>query len=141
MNDTDEIRLIEITVPALPERLKLIRNTLRTTAETVGCSETCRQDIVMAVDEACQNIIRHGYKNDPDGLITVDVRLARDTLVIKLIDYAQPVVVEQVKSRDLEDIRPGGLGVHIIRECMDEAEFKRPPEGAGNLLELTKKIV
>jgi sigma-B regulation protein RsbU (phosphoserine phosphatase) len=140
MTGTNDIRLIKISVPALPERLKLIRAAVTAAAETVGCSENCRMDIVMAVDEACQNIIRHGYKNDPDGAIVVDVRRAGDTLVIKLIDYAQPVDVETVKPRDLEDVRPGGLGVHIIREVMDEAEFKKPPEGVGNLLELTKKI-
>ena len=61
-------------------------------------------------------------------------------ITLKLIDYAKPVDVEKVKPRDLQDIRPGGLGVHIIREVMDEAEFKKPPEGVGNLLELTKKI-
>jgi sigma-B regulation protein RsbU (phosphoserine phosphatase) len=140
MSGTTETRLIKITVPALPERLKLIRKSVSAAAETAGCSETCCHDIIMAVDEACQNIIRHGYGNDPDGVIVVDVRQADDTLVIKLIDYAKPVDVEKVKPRDLQDIRPGGLGVHIIREVMDEAEFKKPPEGVGNLLELTKKI-
>jgi anti-sigma regulatory factor (Ser/Thr protein kinase) len=49
---------------------------------------------------------------------------------IVIEDEARQVDPTRMKSRDLEDIRPGGLGVHIIREVMDEAVYeKRAPVG------------
>jgi len=50
------------------------------------------------------------------------------------------VDVSKVKPRDLEDIRPGGLGTHFIREVMDEVEFLRPPNDSGNILRMVKRI-
>ena len=46
----------------------------------------------------------------------------------------------KVKPRDLNDIRPGGLGTHFMRETMDEVEFLISPDGGGNLLRMTKQI-
>jgi len=48
------------------------------------------------------------------------------------------VDVEKVCSRDLDDVRPGGLGVHLIDSLMDECGFIDPPEGVGNLFQMKK---
>ena len=39
----------------------------------------------------------------------------------------------------LDDVRPGGLGVHIIHSCMDTIEFQHPPEG-GTRLRMVKRL-
>jgi sigma-B regulation protein RsbU (phosphoserine phosphatase) len=46
----------------------------------------------------------------------------------------------QVRPRDLDDLRPGGLGTHLMREAMDECEFVEPPPGCSNLLRMVKRI-
>ena len=59
---------------------------------------------------------------------------------VRLRDFASPADPDSMRPRDLDDIIPGGLGTHFIREIMDSAEFLPPPGGEGNLLQLTKKI-
>jgi sigma-B regulation protein RsbU (phosphoserine phosphatase) len=92
------------------------------------------------VDEACQNIIRHAYGGDPTCEIVLEVSRDADRIVVDLLDFAEPIDHSRIQPRDLDDIRPGGLGTHFIKECMDETEYPPPPEGAGNLLRMMKRI-
>ena len=126
--------------PARAERLKEIRAAVREAAEACGCGPGCAQDMVIAVDEACQNIIRHGYAGDPQGSIELRIEHSGESLVFSLRDWARPVDPAEVKPRDLDDLRPGGLGTHLMREAMDECEFVEPPPGCSNLLRMVKRI-
>lgn len=139
-SDIDGERLVAIRIPSQPDRLRLVRATISEAAVVSGCSEQCVRDIVLAVDEACQNIIRHAYGGDPTREIILDVRRSRDRIVFDIVDFADPVDVGEIKPRKLDDIRPGGLGTHFIKECMDKTEYPPPPEGAGNLLRMVKRI-
>lgn len=132
--------LVALRVPSQPERLRLIRTVIAEASRSSGCSHDCVRDIVLAVDEACQNIIRHAYGGDPDREIYLDIRLDEDHIVFDIVDFADRVDVEKIQPRNLDDIRPGGLGTHFIKECMDKTEYLPPPEGAGNLLRMMKKI-
>lgn len=133
-------RIVQMRIASRPDCLRLVRAMLNEAGDAVGCSGECISQIVMAVDEACQNIIRHAYRGDPDGEIIVDIRRQDDTIAIHLLDYAEPVDVSKIKPRRLDDVKPGGLGTHFIQECMDECGFLTPPDGAGNCLRLAKKI-
>lgn len=133
-------RLVEIRVTARPDRLRLVRAMVGEAARSSGCSARCVHDMVIAVDEACQNVIRHAYGGDPHGEIWLEIRRDGDRMSFNLVDFADPVDVDKVKPRDLGDLRPGGLGTHFIMECMDEAGFGTPPDGAGNRLWMVKRI-
>lgn len=133
-------RLIKVAFPSKPDRLKLGRSIVRTVAQTSGCSRDTTHDLVLAVDEACQNIIRHAYKGSPDGMMELEIDRDGDSLVILIRDYAEPIDPSKVKPRDLDDVRPGGLGTHFIKEAMDEVAFLPTPSGGGNLLKLVKRI-
>lgn len=132
--------VVQITVASRPDKLRLVRSVVTEAAVACGCSDKCIHDIVIAVDEACQNVIRHAYYGDPDQEILIDIRREGDRIAFNIIDYAEPVDVSRVKPRSLEELRPGGLGTHFISECMDDARFRTPPEGAGNRLWMIKKI-
>lgn len=67
---------------------------------------------------------RHGSESDG---VTVDI-----------LDFAPAVDPDQVRGRDLEDLRPGGLGVHLIHAVCEDAGFRPPPDGVGNLFRLVK---
>lgn len=140
MTARDGERLLELRFPARPDRLKAVRAAVAEAAVSCGCTEKCRDDIVTAVDEACQNVIRHAYRGNPEGEIILEVRRNGKHMVFHLVDFAAPVDSRTIKPRALEDIKPGGLGTHFINECMDEAAFRPPPEGVGNLLRMVKKI-
>jgi len=60
--------------------------------------------------------------------------------IVLIQDFADTIDVTKIKPRDLNDVRPGGLGTHFISEVMDEVAFLTPPEGVGNLLKLVKRI-
>ncbi|HTH18197.1 MAG TPA: SpoIIE family protein phosphatase [Magnetospirillum sp.] len=125
--------------PARPERLCDIRHAVAETASRLGCPEPLVNDVVLAVDEACQNIIRHAY-GGTGGDIVVQLGREDQRLVVRLIDFAAPVDRAKICSRALDDIRPGGLGTHLMRSIMDEVAFVPPPPGAGNMLQMVKRI-
>ena len=99
----------------------------------------CR-DVTLAVDEACQNIIRHAYGGDTDEQIQLEINIQGRWLNLCLRDFAETVNVDNIKPRDLDDVRPGGLGTHFIRELMDEVEFVPTNQERGNVLRMTKKL-
>ena len=132
--------VIQITIASRPDRLRLVRAVVTEAALSCGCGKKCVHDIVIAVDEACQNVIQHAYGGDPDQKILIDIRRDGESIAFNIIDYATPVDVSKVKPRSLDDLRPGGLGTHFISACMDDARFRSPPEGAGNRLWMVKRI-
>ena len=133
-------RIAEMRIAARPDRLRMVRALVNEAGGANGCSGDCISQMVMAVDEACQNIIRHAYGGDPDGEIVVDIRRQDDRIAIHLLDFAAPVDTSKIKPRSLDDVKPGGLGTHFIQECMDEFGFLTPPDGTGNCLRLVKRI-
>jgi len=134
-------RIAQMRIFSRPDRLRLVRAVINEAGDAIGCSGECISQIVMAVDEACQNIIRHAYMGDPGGEIVVDIRRQDDAIAIHLLDFAAPVDTSKIKPRRLDEVKPGGLGTHFIQECMDECGFLTPPAGAGNCLRLAKKII
>jgi sigma-B regulation protein RsbU (phosphoserine phosphatase) len=138
---TTDGEILRLRVPARPDRLKLIRAAVEQAAKYCGAPEAWTFDMTMAVDEACQNIIRHAYGGRIDaGDIVIDFIRRGDAMEVHLMDFADPVDPAQIKSRDLSDVRPGGLGVHLIKSVCDEARFIAPPPGIGNLFKLTKRL-
>jgi len=133
--------VLRLRVPARADRLKMVRTAADQAAGYCGCDSAWTLDLVMAVDEACQNIIRHAYAGQPEvGDIVLDFVREGDSLSVLLMDFAPPVDLAKIKSRDLADVRPGGLGVHLIKSVTDDARFLPPPPGAGNLFKLTKRL-
>ena len=132
--------LLKLKFPSRPNRLKLVRSLVSATAGLCGCDSETSHDIVIAIDEACQNIIRHAYGGDPEGAIILEIHHCGDEMVIMLRDFAEPIDVSKVKPRALDDVRPGGLGTHFIREVMDEVDFLPPPADGGNILKMVKRL-
>jgi len=132
--------LCKLSLPARPQSLILVRRAVEASAHLSGFSKEQTQDIVLAVDEACQNVVRHAYVGDLDGDMVVEVQRENGDYRILIRDFAPPVDESNIKPRDLNDVRPGGLGVHFIREVMDAMDYLPPPDGQGNLLRLKKSI-
>lgn len=133
-------RIVELRVQSRADRLRVVRAVVAEAARSAGASAPCVRDMVIAVDEACQNVIRHAYGGRPDGEIILQISRLDDRLIFDLVDFAAPVDASVIRPRDVTEVRPGGLGTHFINECMDEAVFRPPPAGAGNRLWMTKRI-
>ena len=133
-------RLFEFRFPAKPERLTLVRALVKKAAEVAGCTNGLSDKLVIALNEACMNVIQHAYKGNDSGEIILEILNNETDIIFRLMDFAAPVDLNSIKPRDLEDIRPGGLGVHFIREIMDNYEMGHLEQGKGNYLEMRKKI-
>lgn len=132
--------LCALTLPARASSLKLVRRAVGDTAAACGFSQEQCQDLMLAVDEACQNVVRHAYAGVADGDMVIDIRREGESYVVSVRDFAPPADVAKIVPRNLDDVRPGGLGVHFIREVMDDVERLSPPDGQGNLLRMKKAI-
>lgn len=133
-------QLFEIRFPAKPERLCLVRALVKRAAEVCGCGEDLGEKLVIAVNEACMNVIQHAYKEEEQGEIIMQINNNDSQILFRIMDFAKPVDLSRVESRDLKDVRPGGLGVHFIREIMDDYKMGHLEQGMGNYIEMKKNI-
>ena len=133
-------RLAKLRFEARAENLQEARDLVRRAVLNKGYASATINGIVLAVDEACSNIIRHGYGEGKTGDIILEILFSQDELIFRLTDFAAQVDKTKLRSRDLDDLRPGGLGVHLIKQVMDSFEYLDVPQGAGNVLELRKKV-
>ena len=121
--------------------LKDIRNFARNLFEKVEELNDYKEELVLALAEAAQNIVKHAYKNQPtDDLLKVVINYNDKTLMMELFDKGNAVIPENIKPRNLEDIKAGGLGTFFIGQIMDEVIFKTSKIDWVNHLILVKKF-
>lgn len=132
-------KLAEFRFPAQPDQLQEARQFVRTTLESQGCSADFVDTTVLALDEATCNAMRHGYADHDSGDLILEISRAGDTFTFRLVDFAPPVDPECIKALEPSEQRPGGLGVYLIQKIMDTMVFETPPEGAGNMLVMTRR--
>ncbi|MDH5484230.1 MAG: ATP-binding protein [Gammaproteobacteria bacterium] len=133
-------RLQRIHFLSRADQLQPVRDAVRNLARQQGCSDDNLDCMVMAINEACMNVIQHAYHQVDDGEIILEFWQDSGDLVIRIYDFAEPVDRNSIRSRDLDDIRPGGLGVHLIHKVMDQIDYLDGPDGIGNLLEMRKTL-
>ncbi|MHC4622551.1 MAG: ATP-binding protein [Planctomycetota bacterium] len=121
---------VELKICANPEYLEVVRVVVRAVAQAVGV-ENGDDLITLAVEEALDNVIQHGYGGACDEAIIVKLNKIdygarrKSALEIVIRDFGRQVNPVSIKGRDLEDVGVGGYGTHIIHSAMDEVEFSR----------------
>ena len=122
--------------------LKEVRTFSRDVFEKINLDQDLKDELVLAIAEAAQNIVKHGYKGveETSDRMEIKISLNDGQLEIGFFDKGKAVVPENIKHRKLDDIKPGGLGTFFIKEIMDAAVFKKDQKGWINHLVLTKKI-
>jgi anti-sigma regulatory factor (Ser/Thr protein kinase) len=132
--------LLALEVQAQPEALRSVRGALTAALDRSGVTAEERDRLVLAVDEAMANVIRHAYGNSGQGRVRFTLTRDRGMLRFRLRDFAPPVDPAQVKPRDLSVCRPGGLGINFIDETMDRWCLRPLPRGRGNVLMMCKRL-
>lgn len=121
--------------------LAAIRSFVTGEAEAAGVPRDAVAAMIQAVDEAATNVMLHGYRGGP-GIIEVEMRTDGTALVVRLRDGSPAFDPTSVPAPDLEKpwyLRPpGGLGMHLIRQCVDRVSYRRTETGQN---ELTLEIV
>ena len=122
--------------------LKEVRVFSREVFDKINLPSEQKDELVLAIAEAAQNIVKHGYKGveENNDRMEIKIYLKDKDLEIGFFDKGKAVVPENVKHRKLDDIKPGGLGTFFIKQIMDNAVFKKDQSGWVNHLILTKKI-
>jgi anti-sigma regulatory factor (Ser/Thr protein kinase) len=98
----------------------------------------------MAVEEVVSNIIHYGFKEKPlTSEVKIQLAHAGDTIQICITD--QGIAFNTLQVPPPEDLdkparerKVGGLGIYLIRNMMDQVEYRR--ENENNILLLTKKL-
>lgn len=137
---------LRLELESNPEALCLVRAALERAAEFMQFQEADSRAIVRSVDEAVTNVIRHAYGGRAGQPITVICRRlwrgsdakAAIGLEVLLEDSGAAVDPKRLRGRPLDEVRPGGLGLHYIRQSMDEVEFSR--KNGKNLLRMVKYL-
>lgn len=132
--------LLALRFAADPRRLRKVRQRVQVIAEQLGCSKKDVTDLVIAVNEACMNIIQHAYKGDKTGQIVLEVRREGGEIEVLLTDFAAPVEFRAIRPRPLHEVRPGGLGTHFIQASVDECSYGHLDDRSGNFVRMTKRI-
>ena len=134
---------VKVSFYSCPSHLPVIRAALEKMCELLGFDHDASGAVVLSVDEAMTNVIKHAYDGATDKPIDVElIPTGQDEpagLEIRLLDRGRQIDPGKIKSRDLTNVRPGGLGVHIITECMDVVEFSDRQDG-GTMLRMVKNL-
>jgi serine/threonine-protein kinase RsbW len=127
--------------PGRFENIEAICDLVDRAAKIAGFDDGTSYACQLAVGEACENIICHGYQDDDSGEIEVIVRAKPGELTIELQDSARPFDPTSVPIREVKggmENQVGGLGLPIIHRVMDEIEYSR--HGHKNRLRLRKRF-
>ena len=135
-----EPTMLELRFNSDPKKLRMVRERVQGIAEEFGCSKKLISDLVIAINEACMNIMQHAYKGEKSGEILLEIQKENGDLKVVLTDFAEPIDPVGIRPRDLEDVKPGGLGTYFIQEIMDDCVYGHLDNRAGNYLKMRKKI-
>ena len=115
-----------------------MRRFVRQFLDTYPFSERERMLMVLGIDEACTNVIRHAYHLRDDQLICLSLEGFRHCIRMRLRDYGKQTEAHAMKGRSHDLIRPGGLGLHLIRTAFDKVDYSL--KARGTELVMTKNL-
>jgi serine/threonine-protein kinase RsbW len=135
---------LEIERDARVENVAAFRSFIEDACRRAGADESVCFDLKLVVDEACSNLIVHGYEGREPGPIGVSFSHDGDEIVVTITDHATPFDPKDAPAPKLDvpasERRPGGLGWHLIRELVDRIDYEADEE-SGNRLTLVKRFV
>ena len=121
----------------------MIRDFVAKLGEMAGLSETETMKLVLAVDEACANVVEHAYGMDPSKEVTVRALLDPDKIQIEIVDTGNSFDPGGIRQLNLEELvaqrKNGGLGLRLIKSIMDDVHYQIIP-GQKNELRMIKKL-
>ncbi|MGO8813338.1 MAG: ATP-binding protein [Terriglobia bacterium] len=131
--------MIKIGINSQPRLLNILRAVVEFCSQRAGFSKTDAEYLALAIDEAAANVIRHTYAWRSDALLTLEVRSLTDRLEFVLEDWGPKVCEDLIRPRQLDDLRPGGLGTFFIYTFMDNCSYDHAFE-EGNRLTMVKLL-
>ena len=134
-----EMESVEIRLTSDPRWLRVLRAAVGQVGHIAGLTPQAVDHLKLAVDEACANIIVHGYQGRRGQPILATLYLYPDRLEVRLRDFGRKVPPDSIRPLEPDPSRPGGLGLHLIYSCMDEVVYESA-DGEGMVLRLVKYL-
>jgi serine/threonine-protein kinase RsbW/sigma-B regulation protein RsbU (phosphoserine phosphatase) len=136
-------RDLHLTVRSDPKLLASVRSLVRSWVNSWEVDEKTADEVVLAIDEACTNAIRHAYEGRRDGSVELTLHAAEKHLEFQVSDSGVPCPPECTERRplhppDVDDMQPGGLGIQLIHKVFDEVDFC-PGVSGGNCVTMKLK--
>ncbi len=133
----------KLAIKSRTENLSSIRDFVSENAYKAGLTSAEIDDIILSVDEACTNIIKHAYKSVPDGEIIIEIDYTAKKFTIRLIDYGNSFDPQSIPEPDLQKYykqrKVGGLGLYLMKALMDDVQYVSVP-GKYNQVMLSKNL-
>jgi serine/threonine-protein kinase RsbW len=127
-----------LTIPTDLRLLALARAFMEAVCQVAGLEEGVTNAVVMATDEATNNVMRHAHRENPAATLQIQCFFTAEQVEIRLLDEGNPFNLEAVPHLDPAELRVGGRGVFLMRTLMDELSVEPRPEG-GNTLRMVKR--
>jgi serine/threonine-protein kinase RsbW len=141
--DKSKLKKDKLEIKSRTENLAEIREFINSAAADSGLSKEVIDNIILAVDEACTNIIKHAYKYFPDGKIILTLVADKKTFTINIVDYGKSFEPGLIPNPDLRkyfnEKRVGGLGMYLMKSLVDDVKYTSVP-GQFNQVSLIKNI-
>jgi serine/threonine-protein kinase RsbW len=132
-----------LKISSITDNLEVIRDFINNLAKKAGFNDEGADQIELAVDEACTNVIKHAYKFDTKKMLDISVFLDKEKMEIIISDKGSGFDISKLQVPDLEkyvhESKMGGLGIHLMRTLMDEVNYSFNP-GKKNQVSLVKYL-
>lgn len=128
-----------LTIPSDLRLLALARSFVEAVCQVAGLDDRATHGVVLATDEAINNIMRHAHRGNPDAPLQIQCFVHPGALEVRLHDEGPPFDIDAVPNLNPAELRIGGRGVFLMRRLMDELSCQ--PRGArGNTLRMIKHV-
>lgn len=145
MNSISNINSFNYSVKSDTAELGKIRQFIAERAANFGFDEEAANKIVLAVDEACSNLIRHAYGFDPEKVFIIEIETQGRVFIVRIIDNSKPFNPTEVNPPNMSEyfnkFKKGGLGIHLMRMLMDEITYMPASHNnPSNVLTMSKSL-
>ena len=127
----------------LPAETRLLSRTRQTVAgylTDVGATDDAVDDVVLALDEACANAIRHGAQGDPDAAYALHAEVTPECVRIEVVDEGPGVDPTRLDAAPVANDAPSGRGLHLIRELMHDVSISPRGVDGGTVVRMTRAL-
>jgi anti-sigma regulatory factor (Ser/Thr protein kinase) len=129
---------LRVVMSSDPRFLSIVRAAVGEIGTVYGLTEASCQGVILAIDEALANVIRHAYKNRHDREIELNCQAGANHLEFTLVDSGEPADAAMICAKPLDEVSLSGRGTHLIKATMDEMHYEKVPR--GNQLRLIKHL-
>ena len=133
-------RILDKRYKAMPVTLHVIRQDVRNVLFEMGLSPNQVDPLVLAINEACTNVIEHGYGQQSSGDIIVEAFLNNNEITFQITDFAKSTQSTPVELSHFKDASSNGLGLHFMQQLMDHIEFTKNTHDNGNVIIMKKTL-